>query len=535
MEGLVTLVLRDYQQNLLDRLYDLFKQGKRVVMCQLPTGGGKSKLFSQLAIDARKEFAKRVLIIAHTEELVLQNAAHLESYLPGQVGIIKAGQPKSYWSPVQSASAQTLVNRFDVVGDFDIVIIDEAHHSSSDSYRKIIAQYPNAQIVGLTATPIRTDGKGFEDIYEELICGISTAELIEQGHLSRYVLKADKRPMTKSTRLIGGDYNLKDLADLNDSIELAGDLVKSYQEYANGGSCITFAINVEHSQSIAAAYNAAGIPALHLDCKPPTGMSGKEFKKVRKEALSKLASGELKVICNVGLFGEGVDVPTLDCVQIARPTKSIGLWLQMVGRVLRVAKGKLYGLLLDHTDNYAMLGLPDDDWEWKLEGKPKKEPVVNEAKERKEAAQVERKVIKELKELGLVRIASRADGAQYWDDLLERTKYQQHSTGKKAMWVMHRMQAKYPPLRIWLAIAEYVSKSEQWGNAKYEEQTKLAAIDGLRAASRATDGLRAIKAVRLRWEPEVLQAASRLIATEQRDRIKELVEADNARKNKVAA
>jgi superfamily II DNA or RNA helicase len=858
------LALRDYQQDLIDRLYALFDRGRRVVMVQSPTGSGKSCIFSQLVIDARKEFLKRVLVVVHTEELVLQNAAHLERYLPGQVGIIKAGQPKSYWSPVQSASAQTLVNRFDVVGDFDIVIIDECfpagtlvdgkpieslkvgdivssfnestkkiemkpivrlfkksarklvnvsarnktitctpehpfytqrgwipayqltnedylyvdrmpelskniltsdysgthnykrqeslllnglpkslfknysqadflprlyelsgivlrkkpsrkniqnsslrqglfrsaekknifrnngknksssllrkneeqqsdgkyrvqrendcnfeedwtqafclwgeryridkatastircseqkisrlddgtsigdrewiqtislqdryrafsqddsnrnrwffplcnfstnfrqeegrildwigvesveiseqgslagsgscdvynievldnhnyfvdgvlvhncHHSSSPTFRKIIAQYPNAQIIGLTATPIRTDGKGFEDLYEELICGISTAELIEQGHLSRYVLEADKRPMTKSTRLIGGDYNLQDLADLNDSIELAGDLVKSYQEYANGGSCITFAINVEHSESIAAAYNAAGVSALHLDAKAP--------KDIRASALSKLASGEIKVLVNVGLFGEGVDVPTLDCVQIARPTKSVGLHLQMLGRVLRKAPGKEYGLILDHTDNYAMLGLPDDNWQWKLEGKPKKERVVNEAKERKEAAQVERKVIKELKLLGLVRIASRADGAQYWDDLLERTKYQQVSAGKKAMWLAYRMESKYPPLRIWLAIAEYVKKSQEWGQAKFDEQNRLAAIDGLRAASRATDGLRAIEAVRSRWDPDVLQAASRLIATEQRDKIKQLVEMDNDRKKEIAA
>jgi superfamily II DNA or RNA helicase len=516
------LQLRDYQQDLIDRLYRQWDNGKRIVMLQSPTGSGKSILFSQMAIDARINFEKRVLVIAHTEELVLQNAAHLERHLPGQVGVIKAGQPKSYWSPVQSASAQTIVNRFNLVGDFDLVILDEAHHSSNPTQRKIIAQYPNAKIVGLTATPIRTDGKGFDDIYECLEVGISTAELIALGHLSPYFLKADNRPMQKTNRTVAGDYNLKDLADLNDSIELAGDLVKSYQEHANNGSCITFAINVEHSESIAAAYNAVGIPALHLDAKAP--------KDIRKTALSKLASGELKVLVNVGLFGEGVDVPTLDCVQIARPTKSVGLHLQMLGRVLRKAEGKEYGLILDHTDNYALLGLPDDDWEWALEGKPKKAKTTEEMEEIKEkkAVQSERKIIKELKNLGLVRIASRADGEKYWDDLLDRMKYQ--SKGKKPYSLVFKMQSKFPPCRIWMKIAEYINKSPQWGEAKYNEQQKLLAIDALRAVTMASDGLRAIKIVRFKWEPEILTAASKLIATEQRNKIRELVKLDNARK-----
>jgi superfamily II DNA or RNA helicase len=519
-----TLTLRDYQQNLIDRLYRQQERGRSKVMIQSPTGSGKSKLFSQLAIDARVGFKKRVLILAHTEELVLQNAAHLESYLPGQVGIIKAGVKKSYHSPVQSASIQTIVNRLDKVGNFDLVIHDEAHHCSSNTSRKIIEHYHSqgAKIVGLTATPIRTDGKGFDDIFEVLETGISTAELIAKGYLSRYFLQSDPRPMQTTTRLKNGDYDLEDLARLNNAKELAGGLVANYLEHANGGSCIVFAINLEHSIEIAKNYNEAGIPAIHLDAKTD--------KETRRSALAKLAAGEIKVISNVGLFGEGVDVPSLNCVQIARPTKSIGLHLQMLGRVLRMAEGKELGLILDHTDNCVMLGLPDDAWEWKLEGKPKKEKVAKDPKEIEIKKQIDRDkgIIQELKELKLVQIASRADGEKYWDDLLDRFKYQQQTKGKTPQWVRYQMAAKYPPQRIWEKIAEHIGKPQSWGIQQYQQQAREAATEALRAVVKLDDPSRAIAAVRTKWQDrELLKNASRFLLAEQRGKLKEIVEADN--------
>jgi superfamily II DNA or RNA helicase len=520
----MTLQLRDYQQDLIDRLYRQWDNGKTKVMLQSPTGSGKSIVFSKLAIDA---YAKRqkVLVIAHTEELVLQNAKHLNTHLPRQVGIIKAGIEPDYRAPIQSASVQTLINRMEDLYDSDLVIIDEAHHSSSNSYKRIIERYHpyGAKIVGLTATPIRTDGKGFEDIYEVLETGVSTAELIARDYLSKYVLKCDPRPMVKTTKLDKGDYDLKDLAELNSSTELAGSLVESYQKYAKDGSCITFAINIEHSQSIVKAYNDAGITAIHLDAKTE--------KSVRKSALRKLAAGEIKVISNVGLFGEGVDVPTLDCVQIARPTKSISLWLQMVGRVLRKAEGKIYGLILDHTDNYAMLGLPDDDWEWKLEGKPKKEKKQKDPQEiiLKQIAAEEKRVISELKQLGLIQIASKSDGAKYWDDLLDRMKYQQQSKGYKKHWVIYRIQSKYPPLRIWESLAEYVGKQESWAIEHFKNQSRLAATEALRAVVKVKDPARAIAAVRTKWDKDLLQTAAKFLLTEQRETLKTIVETDNQR------
>jgi superfamily II DNA or RNA helicase len=521
------LVLRDYQQDLVCGVYDLFEQGKRIVMAQSPTGSGKSKIFSKLAIDARAEFKKRVLILAHTKKLVRQNAGHLEQYLPGQVGIIMAKFPKNYYSPVQSGSVQTVINRLDDIGEFDVIIADECQHTTSKSYRTIFARFPNAQIIGLTATPIRTDGSGFDDIYEALVTGIQTAELIERKHLSRYIIPAMKFEMITSEKRSKGDFDLKDLAELNDVVRLAGDLVESYKEHANGGSCIVFAIDIEYSKKFAAAYNAAGIPAIHVDATSEDD--------VIELALSRLESGDLKVICNYGLFGEGVDIPSLACVQCARPTQSKGLWLQICGRVLRVFEGKEYGVILDHTDNHHRLGLPCDFQEWTLEGKPKKEKVSTEVKEKKAAAIERKRIVQVLSELKLVKIATRADGEKYWDDLLTRKIQFQQKKGSKKSTIFYTVGGQLPPQRIWIEIARYIGKTEEWGIKSHKEQEQRLAREALQATSRAADGLRAIEAVRSRWDRETLQAASRLIASEQRDKIKELVEADNARKETIAA
>jgi superfamily II DNA or RNA helicase len=517
-----TLTLRDYQQESVDQLYRYWDRGVIRVMLQLSTGGGKSKIFSQLAIDARK-IGWRVLVLAHTEELVLQNAAHLESYLPGQVGIIKAGQKKTYWSPVQSASIQTLVNRLDKVGDFDLVIHDEAHHSCSNTSLKILDRYPKAKRVGLTATPIRTDGKGFEEIFDKLICGPQTSELIEMGHLSKYIIPADPRPMQRTQKLgKDGDYDLEDLARLNNATELAGRLIDHYRLYANGGSCIVFAINCEHSIEIAKKYNEAGIPALHLDAKAS--------KEERGSALEKLNSGEVKVISNVGLYGEGVDIPNLSCVQNARPTNSLSLWLQICGRVLRVAGGKEYGVIIDHTPNWFDLGIPCDRRKWQLEGTPKKEPVKKNPEEivAKEKEKQEKAIIRELKELTLVPIPTQSDGEAYWDGLLVRLISQQEDKGHSPRWVQSKIADKYPPLRIWVKLAEHIGKPEDWAEKCYFDQSRELATQALRAVVKSEEPARAIAAVRSRWQdPELLQTAQKFLQVDQRQKLYAIVDNDN--------
>ena len=453
-----TYQLRDYQQELIDRIFDRWRSDLYRVMAQLPTGGGKSACFSAIAAEVAS-WGCRILVISHTEELVTQNAKHLERWCNTSVGIIKAGYTPDYELPIQSASIQSLVNRFDDVGEFELIIIDEAHRSSSDTYLQVFARFPTARVLGVTATPIRSDGKGFNRLYDCLECGISTAKLIDRGYLSPYRLFADPRPMqTRGAKTQMGDYSLSDLARMNDAIELSGSLVGSYQKYVDGGSCIAFAINVEHSQSIAAAYNHHSIPAIHLDADTD--------RFTRRRALELLRSGEIKVISNVGLFGEGVDVPNLDCVQIARPTKSLGLHLQMLGRVLRISEGKEHGIILDHTDNYDRLGLPDDDRYWRLEGKPKRLKQMED--EREEREERESKIIEEIPDIQLVEV-QRETIEQHWADLFARLVLQQQVNNYKPAWVAFKLAELKPPLAVWEKAATYLGYKKGWAWHKYQD------------------------------------------------------------------
>ena len=197
---MTTPQLRPYQQNLISRIFYQFQSHRRV-MAQAPTGSGKSVIFGAIA----SHFAAkgcRVLCLAHREELIIQGASHLQNWTPYPVGIIKVGFPFEPLFPVQFASIQTIINRLDLVGDYDLIVVDEAHHATSETYVTILDRYPNAKILGLTATPIRSDGKGFDRLFDCLECGVTTAELIESGYLSPYRLFADPRSMnTQGVRI----------------------------------------------------------------------------------------------------------------------------------------------------------------------------------------------------------------------------------------------------------------------------------------------------------------------------------------------
>lgn len=331
------IALRDYQQALVQGVYHQWTQHQRV-MAQLPTGGGKTIIFAAIASEFITR-GERVLVLAHREELINQAAVKLETVTRSPVGIIKAGYKPNPLFPVQVASVQSMVNRLNHFEDFGLVVIDEAHHSTAETYRKILGAYPGAYQLGVTATPIRTDKSGFRDLFDSLVTGPTVKELIEWGHLSKFKLMADPKPMTtKGVRTAQGDYSASDLAEANPVIELSGNLINSYRQYANGKRCVVFAVNVEHSQAIATRYNQSGITAYHLDGNTPS--------EERREVLEKFRQGEIKVISNCQLFDEGLDIPALEAVQIAKPTKSLSRWLQMVGRSLRPAEGKDYAVSL---------------------------------------------------------------------------------------------------------------------------------------------------------------------------------------------
>jgi superfamily II DNA or RNA helicase len=357
--------LRPYQQDLKERVYRAFGAHRRVMM-QLPTGGGKTQIFADIIRDAHAA-ERRVMLLVHRKELIDQAARKIFSmHVP--YGIIAAGYTPSPSQWVQIASVQTAIRR-KLLLHFDLIIIDEAHHALANSYREILKQYPDAKILGVTATPCRTNGDGFDKDFESLVCGPSVKDLIDQGFLVAPKLFASPLRMDLSTvKMTGGDYNDRALAELLDKQHLVGGIVDEWSKRAGGKRTVVFAINVEHSRHIVEAYRSAGITAEHVDGETPADQ--------RDRILRAFGEGRIQVLSNVGIVTEGFDVPAIECVQLCRPTKSLALYLQMVGRGLRPASGKERAIVLDHANCVFEHGFPEQDREWTLQGiKKRKRPT----------------------------------------------------------------------------------------------------------------------------------------------------------------
>ncbi len=356
--------LRDYQKRVIDEIYATWRSRKRSILLAMPTGSGKTRTFSEIA----KHFydrQQRILLLVHREELLWQSRNTLEKTLRSPVGIIKADQPMHLEHSVQCASVQTLVKRLEKqeidLGAIALVIVDEAHLSLAPSYLKILSHFPEALILGVTATPSRLDGRGFDRLYEALVVGPSVSELIWRGFLADYDVLAPESflPTEEGIRIAGGDFNSADLAERIDRRYVAGCAVDAYLRHAHQKRCVVFAINLDHSKAIAERYQTAGIAAEHID--------GETVPKERQAILARFRAGDTKVLCNVNLFTEGFDVPEIEVIQLCRPTKSVALHLQMLGRGLR-PKGGRKALILDHAGNCLRLGGAKAERNWTLQG-----------------------------------------------------------------------------------------------------------------------------------------------------------------------
>lgn len=328
-------------------------------MMQLPTGAGKTVIFSAIAA----QFVARgegVLVVAHREELLLQARDKLAATAAAPVGMIKAGYRSNLSASLQVGSIQTLARRLDSLPPAALLIVDEAHHSAASSYLELLRRYESAYVLGVTATPARIDGQGFKFIFDELVLGRSVRELIAAGYLCPFKLfGAPKAIDTSGVAVIAGEYNQRQLAEAVNTRLVMGDLLETWRKYASGKKTVVFAVNVAHSQAIAAAYLAAGVPAEHLDGDTPP---------IERQAiLNRFRSGETLILSNCGIVSEGFDVPSIEAIQCVRPTRSLNLWLQMLGRSLRPAIRKTHAIAIDHTQNWAFHGLPDDEREWSLE------------------------------------------------------------------------------------------------------------------------------------------------------------------------
>lgn len=373
------ITLRPYQDRMIDQARDLMRNGVRRPLLVAPTGGGK-RLMAVHTIARAVAKGKRCWFLVHRKEL-LDQACHTlrDAGLP--YGVIQAGVRPDYRWPLQVASVQTIVGRLnlrkqrpaipglrereaDRIPLPDFIFADEAHHARAASWEAVLSAYPQAYILGFTATPLRLDGRSLGKQFDALVVGPTTRELIDAGYLADYRLFAPPAADLSSLRTLAGDYKRDDLAEAVDRPQIVGDVVQHYQRLALGTFAICFAVNILHSQHLCAAFNAAGVTARHLDGTTP--------RMVRDLILEDFTAGRFRVLCNVDILGEGLDVAGIETVICARPTQSLSVYLQQIGRGLRVKPSGAKAIILDHAGNSARHGLPDDVREWSLDDEPTK-------------------------------------------------------------------------------------------------------------------------------------------------------------------
>lgn len=357
--------LRDYQKQAVSDLREAFKEYKNVLYC-LPTGAGKTAIFSYITSRV-SERQKSVYILVHRQELLLQASKKLAEYsIPHGRISSKSSISKDL---IQVCSVQTFANRLNYYKKPDLIIIDECHHAVAGSYQTILNHYPMAKVLGVTATPERLDGNGLGAIFQKLIIGPSISELIDMGFLSKVRVFAPQNIDLSKISTSQGDYSKSQISELVDTPRITGNAIEHYRKYATGQPGIVFCVTIKHAQDVANEFNLAGIPAKCID--------GTIDYQTRKKIIAGLGV-EYKILTSCEIVSEGTDIPAVSVAILLRPTLSLGLYLQQVGRCLRPYPGKDYAIVLDHVGNCHRHGLPDDEREWSLDSTKRTRKSVEE-------------------------------------------------------------------------------------------------------------------------------------------------------------
>jgi DNA repair protein RadD len=350
--------LRSYQQQAIDNLRAAYRSRSRAPLLVLPTGGGKTIVFAAITAGA-VERGRRVLILVHRRELIRQASSKL-TWAGVEHGIIAAGfEPSDH--PVQVASVQTLVRRLDrITWSPDLIVVDEAHHAVAGSWSQTLDHWPHALRLGVTATPVRRDGRGLGAMFDRLVLGPSVHDLTAKKFLTPAQIYAPRiRFQEANLRVRSGDYAPEQAAEQLDKPTITGDAIEHFQRLGRGCSAIAFCCTTQHAEHVAAQFRACGITSQVVLGTTPV--------KEREQLIADLGTGALQVLVSVDVISEGTDVPSVGCAILLRPTQSEGLYLQQVGRVLRPAPGKDHALILDHVGNVHRHGFPDDYREWSLD------------------------------------------------------------------------------------------------------------------------------------------------------------------------
>ena len=389
--------LFDYQKDMVMRIEKAFRL-YRSVMAQMPTGTGKTVVLASVVESFLGEHPlKSVWIVAHRRELVSQIQETIERVFSNRLAekedgssdnLIEKPLDSSLFtlrsSLIKAMSIQWLARHYDEIGEEPgMIVIDEAHHALAKTYKEMWDRFPKAKFLGLTATPCRLNGKGFIDLFDVLVQSWSVPEFISKGRLATYDFVSIKsngvtQRLIDSLQKRGadGDYQNKEMDMLLNKRPSIERLYRSFEEYGKDRKGIVYAINISHAKKIVELYQEHGIKAVAIDSKTPAAERQADIETFKK--------GDIQVLVNVDIFSEGFDCPDVEFVQLARPTLSLAKYLQMVGRGLRVAKGKKCCVIIDNVGLYRVFGLPSQIWDWKatFEGRLKFSRKKETTKER---------------------------------------------------------------------------------------------------------------------------------------------------------
>lgn len=389
--------LFDYQKDMAMRIEKAFRL-YRSVMAQMPTGTGKTVVLASVVESFLGEHPlKSVWIVAHRRELVSQIQETIERVFSNRLAekedgssdnLIEKPLDSSLFtlrsSLIKAMSIQWLARHYDEIGEEPgMIVIDEAHHALAKTYKEMWDRFPKAKFLGLTATPCRLNGKGFIDLFDVLVQSWSVPEFISKGRLATYDFVSIKsngvtQRLIDSLQKRGadGDYQNKEMDMLLNKRPSIERLYRSFEEYGKDRKGIVYAINISHAKKIVELYQEHGIKAVAIDSKTPAAERQADIEAFKK--------GDIQVLVNVDIFSEGFDCPDVEFVQLARPTLSLAKYLQMVGRGLRVAKGKKCCVIIDNVGLYRVFGLPSQIWDWKatFEGRLKYSRKKETTKER---------------------------------------------------------------------------------------------------------------------------------------------------------
>lgn len=354
--------LRPYQEDIIERVRSEMRAGTRKILICAPTGSGKTALTAHM-LKAAAEKGMRSWFMVHRRELIEQSITAFDN-IKIRFGVSSAGYISEPDPLVQICSVQSMRTRHSGLKKPKLIVWDECHHCGAKTWEDIFNYYSDSFHIGLTATPVRTDGKGLGKFFDTIIEGPSVSDLIDMEYLSPYKLYAPNNPDLSGVHTRMGDFVKSELVEAMNKPTITGSAIKEYRRHADGKRAVVFCVSVQHAESVCDEFNRKGIRAEILH--------GKLDRYERDATIDRFRCGETPILVTIDIVSEGFDIPAMECAILLRPTHSLGLYLQQVGRVLRIFPGKENAIILDHAGNAGKHGLPDESREWSLAGRERR-------------------------------------------------------------------------------------------------------------------------------------------------------------------